>query len=121
MAYELHPVLMPIDALHAPAVGARLRAMREQREISREQIAAEFRRRAGTKTATNTVARWESTGSLKVQELLELAELLDCDPIWLLLGDRRAVAREGLQSAIDEADREARDRRARGDGPAREQ
>lgn len=105
-----HPVLMPANALHAPEVGARLRALREARELSREHVAAEFRQRTGEKTATNTVARWESTGSLKVQELIEMAALLEADPAWILLGEDR-----DLLDAVRRASDEDRRRRERGD------
>ncbi len=110
MAVYPHALPVPAEALHAPSVGARLRALREKRDLSREEAAAEFRRRTGTSTATNTLARWESTGSLKVQELIEMAALLGCDPVWLLVGkDLR-----DLQAEDEALEAEAQDRRVRG-------
>lgn len=66
-------------------IGARLRAAREGAELSREELAARLRGR-GLTTATNTVLRWEKTGSLKASELVVAAHLLGADPCYLLTG-----------------------------------
>lgn len=101
--------MQPRNPLYAPDIGARIRSMREQRKISRERLAATFATAMGTPTTTNTLARWESKGNLKVQELIELSRLLECDPAWLLLGDD---ALADLLEADKHADAEDARRRA---------
>lgn len=71
----------------AHAVGARIRARREELGLPREEVAARFRAASGSRTTTNTLGRWEAKGRLEVAEAVILAGVLGVSPAWLLLGE----------------------------------
>jgi hypothetical protein len=66
-------------------VGRRLRAVREVRYQNRDDAAADYRQRFGS-MSLGTFAKWENRGELSVPDLLRVAQLLHCDPCWLLTG-----------------------------------
>lgn len=63
-------------------IGARLRTAREATERTRLALALEVG------VTPSTIQRWESgEGSIKADRLLTLADVLNVDPTWLLVGD----------------------------------
>lgn len=73
---------MQVDS-NAHRIGAALRTAREDLGLTREHLAANMRER-GYSTVTNTVMRWEATGSIRVAELLDLAIALEVSPCDIL-------------------------------------
>lgn len=70
----------------APAVGARIRARREELGVTRDDLAAEYRLATGERTTPNTLARWEARGDVNAAQAGVLAELLGVSAAWILLG-----------------------------------
>lgn len=82
------------------AVGARLRAFREEkRDISQETAAAAFKLRTG-RSVLATYRRWEITGKITAPELLIAADILGCDACWVLTGVGNPAAGGRLDEEI---------------------
>lgn len=76
----------PDPRLHSSGLAARLIALCEKEGLTQEGAAAAFRTATGRSTTTNTWARWETTGSVKAAEVVDLAEFFEVDLVWLMTG-----------------------------------
>ncbi|EBZ1027024.1 helix-turn-helix domain-containing protein [Salmonella enterica subsp. enterica serovar Muenchen] len=77
-----HPQPTPLQPGDTPTIGARIRQLRKERQLTQTELAK------SVDVQPNLVTMWENnTTEPRAKHIIPLANALQCDPMWLLSGN----------------------------------